>query len=178
MSTGQPTLPRIDTDYSERNFQFSLDATSPFTPTGVRAPNLPSFRLSTSNDDAITQDVPTRPPKSHSVNRARDEGRKLLAHILSQLCNRPMPPSVPDTISTLHQETTREQSFTDAVKSQMGRLGRGQHRGEDSDDEDQGYSIDSTFRLMIQLQEILVLSLDQRWDIFDDTGYSTKLDWI
>jgi hypothetical protein len=177
MSTGQPILPRIDTDYSERNFQFSLDTTSPFTPIAP-APDLPSFRLSTSTEDDTRKDVPARSPKSHSVNRTRDEGRKLLAHILSQLCNRPMPPSVFDTISALHQETTREQSFTGAVKSQMGRLGRGQRRGEDSDEEEQGYSIDSTFRLMIQLQEILVLSLDQRWNIFDDTGYSTKLNWI
>ncbi|EKM82659.1 hypothetical protein AGABI1DRAFT_111242, partial [Agaricus bisporus var. burnettii JB137-S8] len=78
-----------------------------------------------------------------------------------------MPPSVLDTISTLHDGPTREQSFADAVKSQVGKLGGGQLRGEDSDDEE--HSIDPTFHLMIQLQEILVMSLEQRWDIFDDT---------
>lgn len=177
MSFGRPSLPRIETDYSEpqqQEFQFSLDTTSPFTPISNRASDLPTFRLSTSND-TVTQDEISRPPKPSSTNRARDEGRKLLAHVLTQLRGRSMPPSVPDAIGTLHEDFKHDWNFKDAVKLQRGSPERGQRREEDSDNEEKNYSTDATFYLMLQLQETLVMSLEQRWDIFDDSGCGVKI---
>ncbi|KAF9454513.1 hypothetical protein P691DRAFT_770412 [Macrolepiota fuliginosa MF-IS2] len=172
MNLGRPHLPPIETDYSELPSQvlrFSLDTTSPFTPVSSQAPEIPSFRLSTSTNDATTQNETLRPAPS---NRARDEARKLLAHVLTQLRNRMMPPSVSDAVGTFHEDIEHSWNFKAAVRAQMGRLDLGQHGNEDLDVERQGYSTDATFSLMIQLQEILVMTLEQRWDIFADNGSS------
>ncbi|KXN89237.1 Protein kinase C delta type [Leucoagaricus sp. SymC.cos] len=85
-----------------------------------------------------------------------------------------MPPSIADVVGSFHEETRQGWSFRDGVKAQISRLDRSQSGNEDSDDEGQEYSTDATFDLMIQLQEILVMSLEQQWDIFDDNGLSYK----
>lgn len=82
-----------------------------------------------------------------------------------------MPPSVSDAIGTFYEEVKHAWNFKEVVKAQLGRLDRAQNTNEDSDDEEQGYSTDATFGLMIQLQEILVMALEQQWDIFADNGY-------
>lgn len=179
MSFGRPRLPRLETessDYPSQDLRFSLDATSPFTPVSSQVPDVPSFRLSVSTNNRVAQDELPGNSKPPATNRARDEGRKLLAHVLTQLRNRTMPPSVPDVVSTFTEENKHGWNFKEAVKAQIGRLDRGQFGSEDSDDEEQGYSTDATFKLMIQLQEILVMSLEQRWDIFDDSGYDNSLE--
>lgn len=177
MSFGRPHLPRLETEYSNspsQAFHYSLDATSPFTPVSSQVPDIPSFQLWLPTNDGTAQaaqDGVSGNSKPPVTNRARDEGRKLLAHVLTQLLNRPMPPSVAGAVGAFSEENKHSWNFKDAVKAQMGRLDRGQFEGEDSDDEDQDYSTDATFNLMIQLQEILVMSLEQQWDIFDDSGY-------
>lgn len=170
MSFGRHNLPRIETDNSEhpsQEYHFSLDTTSPFTPTGSQTPGVP-FRLSISTNDGGTPNESPKPIKPVSTDRARDEGRKLLAHVLTQLRNRAMPPSVSDAIGAFHHEINHSWNFKDAMKTQISKL---QHQGDgNSDDESQDYSTESTFDLMVQLQEILVMSLQQRWDIFDGSG--------
>ncbi|KAF5358295.1 hypothetical protein D9756_001552 [Leucocoprinus leucothites] len=176
MSFGRPPLPRIETEQPSsplQDLRFSLDTTSPFTPVTSQVPGFPSFRLSVSTNDENPQDQVLEGLKPVK-NRARDEGRKLLALVLTQLRDRLMPPSVSDAVGTLPDENNHGWTFRNAVKAQLGKLDRGQLASEDSDDDGQDYSTDATFKLMVQLQEILVTSLEQRWDIFNDSGLADK----
>ena len=65
---------------------------------------LPSFRISSVNNDANKMNDAGAAGQKHAsvppgMHRARNESRKLLAHILSQLQGRPVPPSLLSTIS-------------------------------------------------------------------------------
>lgn len=158
--------PRIETeDFSSPSgdLRTLLDTTSP------SFPQAPSFRLSISTNNVNRLET-TEGIKSHAVNHARDEGHKLLAHVLMQLRNRMMPPSVSEAVSTLSDEHKHDWNLKAATKVQFGKIDRTRLESESLDDEGRGYSTDATFKFMIQLQEILVMSLEQRWDIFDSSG--------
>ena len=134
------------------------------------SPEVPAFRLSISTNDANPPDQTTEGIKSYVANHARDEGHKLLAHVLMQLRNRTMPPPVSEAVGTSSDEHKHGWDFKDVVKAQFDKIDRTQLESEGSDGEGLGYSTEATFKLMIQLQEILVMSLKQRWDIFDSSG--------
>ncbi|KAJ3564293.1 hypothetical protein NP233_g8386 [Leucocoprinus birnbaumii] len=176
MNSDRPPLPRIATEppYSPpHNFHFSLDTTSPFTPVTNQAPDVPSFRLSISPNDGNPQDDIFESTKPAVMNRAQ-ESRKLLAQVLTQLRSRTMPPSVSEAVGTLSEDNKQGWNIRNTLKVQLGKFDRGQLGNEDPDDEGQGYTTDATFKLMLQLQDILVMSLQQRWDIFDDSGPANK----
>ena len=121
---------------------------------------------------------PNRGPMGQGASRLRHESRKLLAHVLSQLQSRPLPPSV---LNNINEQGTRVQRGLGAVmRSFAGIAGAGGNgmgdRGqpsrferEDSDedekDEDTFYT-DETLDLMIQLKDVLAISIAQGWDIF------------
>jgi len=158
--------PRIETeDFSSpsSDLRTLLDTTSP------SFPKVPSFHLSISTSNIDRLEI-TEVKKSHTVNHARDEGHKLLAHVLMQLRNRMMPPSVSEAVGISSDERKHDWNLKSATKVQFGKIDRTRPESENLDDEGRGYSTDATFKLMIQLQEILVMSLEQRWDIFDSSG--------
>ena len=104
---GTPTL-RVDTSTASH---FTIGATSSgATPSSPRSPSafgtftrdrarsisqqvLPSFRISGETDREKPVDG-AKPSVNPGLSRARNESRKLLAHILSQLQIRPTPPSL------------------------------------------------------------------------------------
>ncbi|TFK42558.1 hypothetical protein BDQ12DRAFT_676416 [Crucibulum laeve] len=107
-------------------------------------------------------------------NRAKNESRKLLLHVLNQLQNRPRPPSVSDTFSNVVPDVTDKRfdafvgTVKDAVKLRSNRVGV-RSDVDDSDEEiDQSFSTDTTFDLMVQLKDVLNISVVQGWHIFDD----------
>jgi hypothetical protein len=116
---------------------------------------------------------------SKGNKRARTESRKLLSHVLAQLHTRPMPPTVYDSFMDA-KDTVRGTSIgvilntmKDAMKSNPSIAVRSSsHISTIEDDSDDGlglvYSTDDTYELMFQLRNVLLVSDDQGWRIFDD----------
>ncbi|TBU65728.1 hypothetical protein BD310DRAFT_803111 [Dichomitus squalens] len=115
------------------------------------------------------------------MNRARNESRKLLAHILSQLQGRPVPPSLLSTL--VLGSVTNEKGNGSVIKSVKGAVkytgtlpARRTHQplpqdDIDSDEEDvEAFSTDITLDLINQLKDVLVLSIAHSWDIFYDSN--------
>ncbi|KZT09437.1 uncharacterized protein LAESUDRAFT_741739 [Laetiporus sulphureus 93-53] len=174
-----PTL-RIDTSYLE----VSVDApTSPISPRNRnRARSLsqsvfPTFLLPTSPTSEKSPSELTSLIASHGSVKARDESRKLLAHLLSQLQHRPLPPASFDqsTANTYQADKGFNaviQSVKGAAKHRRGRSDHVPSTAEDnSSDDDDGpqFSTDVTLDLMIQLRDVLKISTDQKWNILDDS---------
>ena len=145
---------------------------------------LPSFRISSVNNDANKMNDAGAAGQKHAsvppgMHRARNESRKLLAHILSQLQGRPVPPSLLSTL--VFGSATNEKSNGSVIKTMKGAVkyggtlpARRTHQpvpqdDTDSEEEDIGaFSTDITFDLINQLKDVLVLSIAHNWDIFYD----------
>jgi hypothetical protein len=108
------------------------------------------------------------------------ESRKLLAHILGQLDRRPKPPSLFDAFSNVQSSSSENTlgAFVETVKENV--TLRGMRRDgkqpapveamdDDTDDEiDRGFTTDTTYDLMVQLKNVLMMSVAQGWHIFDE----------
>lgn len=177
--------PRIDTSHSHN--------TQPVTGTGAwyaveqpllspaspRTSALPSFRISSSPNN---EKQPLAPPIGKTTNKARNESRKLLAHVLGQLQNRPLPPPIFEAFSSNGDETNDHrlgailETVKGAVNFKAGTrdANRDPHvpvpvTEDDSDDEvDRTFSTGATLDLMMQLRDVLTISVAQGWQIFDD----------
>ncbi|KAH8117558.1 hypothetical protein DFH11DRAFT_1504486 [Phellopilus nigrolimitatus] len=119
---------------------------------------------------------------SQKPDKARQETRKLLSHILNELQNRPRPPSI-----------------WDAFKSEYGGLGAHGPKGirkssetrdkanrsrtmtlvdSDSDDEISSlFSPDITFDFLNKLKEVLIMSKARGWHIFNDGAGTSDPDY-
>ncbi|KAF9464728.1 hypothetical protein BDZ94DRAFT_1255766 [Collybia nuda] len=183
----RPRLSEIETN----DIGFILESPTS-TPTDL---NLPSFRVSSSPNPA--DDVPFVPSEGWShvshkpkVNsRARNESRKLFAHVLGQLERRPMPPLVFDAFSSLEAEPSDVGfgALLDTVKDTVRSRGKNREMKprlpevtsaveDDSDDDGEwAFSTDATYDLMLQLKDVLIMSVTQGWHIFDD-GYGSVLE--
>ncbi|KAI1795782.1 hypothetical protein LXA43DRAFT_1163651 [Ganoderma leucocontextum] len=119
------------------------------------------------------------------MTRARNESRKLLAHILSQLHGRPVPPSLLTTL--VFGSAQNEKANGSVIKSMRGAVkytrnlpARRTHQpvpqdDTDSEEEDvEVFSTDTTLDLMNQLKDVLVLSIAHTWDIFYDSAPQTQ----
>ena len=116
---------------------------------------------------------------SKGNKRARTESRKLLSHVLAQLQTRPMPPTVYDSYMEA-KDTVRGpnigvvlDSMKDAIKSTTSMAMRSSPQISTIENywEDHiglVYSTDDTCELMFQLRNVLLVSDDQGWRIFDD----------
>lgn len=144
------------------------------------SPSVPTFVVSQS-EDALFEKPPSStswPQTTPKVNSRRNESRKLLAHVLDQLRNREMPPSVFDAL-TLSEEAPNERglgALVGAVK-EAARMkpdsrfttNAPANTEDDNDEEGQGgYSTDATFDLMTQLRDVLIISVSRGWHIFED----------
>ncbi|KAI0324520.1 hypothetical protein GY45DRAFT_1288775 [Cubamyces sp. BRFM 1775] len=193
----QPSL-RVETDQLGGPFVIE-NASAPSSPTSPRSPSfsnardrarsisqsvLPSFRISGVGDAEKAQAAGSRASSqsiNHGLNRARNESRKLLAHILSQLQDRPTPPSLLNTLVYGSQQTEKAsgsviKSVKGAVKYTGALRERRTHQlvpqddTDSEDDESRAFTTDVTFDLMSQLKDVLVLSIAHKWDIFYDSA--------
>jgi hypothetical protein len=126
---------------------------------------LPSLRPS----QGIASSVPSPLLPSAPVpgtTKARDESQKLLAHVLGQLRHRPKCPSsnflqshaMPAAKSTVPRPNTSRTSSMGAQSA-------------DTDSEDRServFSPDSAFDLMSRLRDVLMISLSQGWQLFNE----------
>ncbi|KAF8654221.1 hypothetical protein AX16_003745 [Volvariella volvacea WC 439] len=169
---------RIDTSHAVATpaiTRFSTDSLAvPSTPT-------PSFLISSPAEPnpptPVSPSLPkSLPPDPHS--RARFESRKLLAHVLTQLQTRPMPPRASSTITRDSEMGPDSRlgaimaTVTGVVKFKQGRKEAGLPStplDEDSEDEeeDKGFSTETTYNLLLQLKDVLMISKAQDLDIFD-----------
>jgi len=164
---GRGLLSRIDTSVVPSFDDDYLEA-SPLRafPNGLE---IPSVRLSTSP----IQDEPssTHHPQPIPTNlRARNESRKLLSHVLRQLAHRKKPPPIKDTVWNRNNDRNIRGFGMVALKDFVKlvpdkRLGI---QSDSDDEENRDFSTDGTFDLMVQLKDVLTMSIAQGWKIFDD----------
>ncbi|KAG6879984.1 hypothetical protein C0992_008577 [Termitomyces sp. T32_za158] len=115
------------------------------------------------------------------INRARTESRKLLAHVLNQLHHRTLPPGIFEAFNHPEVESPEDnlglllQTVKGAVVNPKKISKNGKHRvlagaGEDDSDEDgeREFSTDATYVLMLQLKDLLRVSMDRNLHILDD----------
>ncbi|KAI0797914.1 hypothetical protein C8Q75DRAFT_845203 [Abortiporus biennis] len=147
---------------------------------------LPSFRISSSisqDKSPVSQNL-SHIAAAHGTNKARNESRKLLAHVLDQLRNRPMPPSsLYSTDSRLSNSgkglAAIMRSVTGIAASTGAALDSRQYSQYDDDDDDllddSTFTTDETFDLMLRLREVLTISTAQGWNILaeNDDGDAT-----
>ncbi|KAG6814364.1 hypothetical protein H0H92_010950 [Tricholoma furcatifolium] len=179
MSSTSPTfrtrIAAIDTDLTpDLNYAISSSTSTPNDIPSLRISQVPSHSNTTS---------PIRPIRhqANPTNRARTESRKLLAHVLAQLESRAMPPDIFDTLN--HPEDLGTENNLGALLNVMrgtsnprkvqqeSRRQASMRNGEDSDsdaDEEHEFSTDATYGLMLQLKDLLSISVDQDWHILDD----------
>ena len=126
------------------------------------------------------EDRPTPHTQNSGPNpKAKHEMRKLLTHVLVQLVNRRKPPSISDTIQEVGKDATEHgvAAFTDVFKD-VAKIGKAIQRTsskssmpveEDEEDEDpQSYTTEATFDLLLQLKDIMAMSIKQGWHIFGE----------
>ncbi|KAF7323012.1 hypothetical protein HMN09_00080900 [Mycena chlorophos] len=114
-----------------------------------------------------------------SNQRVRGESRKLLAHVLQQLVDRPLPPSV-YTFAVARGDSSATsfaaiaQTVRGVVKLRSGRvendpLSPSSSLDEDDEEEDV-FTTEPTLELMQQLRDVLIISAAQGWAIFEEKG--------
>jgi len=173
--TNRNVLSQIDTSFTFNVYDDSMGdgQTSPM----AHSPSTP--RLSTSPSQPASPATLPSFGNPNTNTRARSESRKLLSHVLLQLANRHKPPSIVDALTnTIHEASEKgfsalAESFREAVKRGTKPDKRPERRPgaqlDDSDDEqDTNFSTDETIDLMLQLKDVLTMSIAQGWQIFDD----------
>ncbi|PBK96908.1 hypothetical protein ARMGADRAFT_1010439 [Armillaria gallica] len=148
-----------------------------------RSPTVPSFRLSTSPSEkpppSPTGIDEAHPPSFRKTYGTRsNESRKLLAHILGQLANRVMPPSVYDIATATDQtgEKGLSRLLKGGVKFGSGKPQNSRAPGDDDEDAevDKDFTPDATFDFMSQLKDVLMISVLRGWQIFDEGSTDVK----
>ncbi|GAW10310.1 hypothetical protein LENED_012563 [Lentinula edodes] len=168
-----PNTPlRIDTEW----FANANSPSTSFSPTGPSGRDVPALRVSTSPTRTSFEKPPPSPRKDTSLkNTSRgNESKKLLAHVLEQIKDRNMPPSVYDALSSA-AEISNEKKLGSFIDRAVKRRDAGKDRkaalyaDDESEDEDERvFSTDTTLELMTRLRELLIISASQGWRIFDD----------
>ena len=122
-------------------------------------PSKPAIRISTF-------------PATKPTGRAY-ESRKLLAHILDQLNGRPKPPLLFEAFSNA-QSTSIEKNpgaFLEMMKGKRRDTKQSvqvEPMDDDTEDELDGvFTTNVTYDLMVQLKNVLMMSVAQGWHIFD-----------
>jgi hypothetical protein len=176
-STQRKPPSRIDTSFS-REFQDDQYAMLETDPPLSHRPPLPAFRLSLSPSAEVPSN-PLPPQISNSNSRARSESRKLLSHVLTQLSNRRKPSPISQVISNAGRSggDSGLDSLVESLKDAVRIKSLGQNPGSDRQsalqdglerDADNIFSTDATFELMVQLKDVLIMSVSQGWRIFDE----------
>lgn len=179
---GRHLLSRIDTNLTREAPSSDDDylEASPLrtSPSNFSRLGLPSFRLSSSpiSDGPSSSYRPDPIPTNLRVRR--NESRKLLSHVLHQLAHRKKPPPAKDMVWNGNSDThTRGFGMVTGSLKNFVKLTPDKRVDilNDSDDEEsRDFSTDETLDLMIQLEEVLMMSIEHGWKIFDD-GFAASL---
>jgi hypothetical protein len=164
MNASPVSVPDLRIDIHTQNFGYDVDLTSPSLAGQQTAPTR-GFGDSPEPDRTI-------PAAQKAHNRLLNESRKLLAHHLVRLQNRPMPPSVFDAFKVNSDRSADKgwgvisETVKEAVKPKGGKLeSRSQTINLDDRDEDfEGdeekdnlFTTDNTFELLDHLREVCSL---------------------
>ena len=176
---GRHLLSRIDTSVTREASDDDLEA-SPLrtSPSNFSRLGLPSFRLSTSPISDGPSSTYRPDPIPTNIRVRRNESRKLLSHVLHQLAHRKKPPSVKDMVWNGNSDTNTRGfgmvtgSLKNFVKVMPDK--RVDIQNDSDDEESRDFSTDETLDLMIQLEEVLTMSIEHGWEIFDD-GFVASL---
>lgn len=176
---GRHLLSRIDTSVTREASDDDLEA-SPLrtSPSNFSRLGLPSFRLSTSPISDGPSSTYRPDPIPTNIRVRRNESRKLLSHVLHQLAHRKKPPSVKDMVWNGNSDTNTRGfgmvtgSLKNFVKVMPDK--RVDIQNDSDDEESRDFSTDETLDLMIQLEEVLTMSIEHGWKIFDD-GFVASL---
>jgi hypothetical protein len=146
-----------------QNARISVDLASPSRPTFYTTPTFTAYPLSPETGMA----PPSAPHiQAKTNNRVLNESRKLLTHLLVQLQNRPMPPSLFDSFRTNPDsladkgfgavvETVREAVKLKGARSQSLLVGGDPDASEDDNEEKQDvFTTNVTYDLMVRLKEV------------------------
>jgi len=186
----RPTLSSLNVDFPSFASNSSYDQVSPSTSRGrsFSSVKLPSFRISTPGSPkspsrrSFGYERPFVAQQSDPTQRYRDESRKLLAHILGQLRDRPKPESVFRTFKSSGTYGAESRDFRTTVQAIQGvvkfraglstksRPETSTQDDNDSDTEEGSFSTDSVFNLLSQFVSALAVAVNAGWQIFDD-GY-------
>ncbi|GLB34930.1 putative response to drug [Lyophyllum shimeji] len=173
-------VPAIDASVAE-DFTFAVHS-----PSSPAHNDIPALRVSIPSNSETPSTSPTTPrtrpsQKFKTSDRARTESRKLLAHVLDQLERRNLPPSIFDAFDRTDDQVTENnlgallETVKDAVKlkkqkqDSKSQTQAGTADDDSDDDGERGYSTDVTYDLMMQLKDLLIMSVAQGWHIFDDS---------
>ena len=129
-------IPRIDTNINHEFGQLhAIDDSYAQDSVASRSSALPSLRIVSSapfedeghgHGESASDAFRGRSARQNTENpRAKQEMRKLLSHLLTQLVNRKRPPTVADTIKELGRDATEHtvSPFSDVLKD-VAKLGR------------------------------------------------------
>ena len=188
-----PTFSSLHVDLSSLSPNSSHDQVSPSTSGGLSFSQvrLPSLRIPTSGPHrsprlSLGFERPSVTQNPDPAQRYRDESRKLLAHILSQLRDREKPDSVFDAFRPDETDSAQSRDLRMTVRALQGvvKLKAGLSSkaysevsvqdDEDSNKEESSFSTDSTFILLSQFVSALAVAVKAGWQIFDD-GYEVAL---
>ena len=167
-------------ELESHDVRISLEVTSQ-SPQNVLPSSQPSPN---SHEKSTASPLNLRPQRTH-ISTDRTQSRKLIAHLLTQLQSRPMPPPVFDDFKS-NGEISSDRSLSAIVETVRGvvkfKNGKQETRsqlptlpGEDDGDEeekDNSFTTDATYDLMVKLKDVLVISVAQGWEIFHDNRYS------
>ncbi|KAG6890676.1 hypothetical protein C0995_005048 [Termitomyces sp. Mi166 len=173
--TSRNNVPAINTNIAHDFDISAAPSTSPSSP--LEPLRIPRTDISPTSPTARTQSTVH---KVDPTNRARTESRKLLAHVLDQLHRRTLPPGIFDAFN--YSEVQRpENNLGLLLRSVKGVVSPKKLRqddkhqaptgvGEDDSDEEgeRKFSTDATYDLMLQLKDLLRVSMDRNWHILDD----------
>lgn len=142
---------------------------------------LPSLRISTagnSEKQSASRDV-VNVTATQGSQKAKNESRKLLAHLLDQLQRRPMPSSTYDAYDQA-KGGIGISAVVRTVKSAVGSKSKGSvderrpslstSDDEDADVEEAAFYTDGTLDLMSQLKDVFLIASLQKWNLFSDTS--------
>lgn len=155
----------------ERPFREKPGLRLNISPGPSSSPGTPSLRIITS-PTTVAPPVSPFTEKLFSANKTQSELQKLLAHLLSRLKSREQPPSV---YEGLRKTSARKSSLTfGAVVETVRSAVRFKSAGRDFDgpsssrieedidvDNEQDFSTDSTFDMLTQLRDLLILAQKQ-----------------
>jgi len=178
---------RIDTEFSHDRLEVpttpshASSVSGSITPPASPKVQFPTLRIP--NSPNIEKSPSTIWPQTSvkSANR-RNESRKLLSHLLDQLRGRPMPPRAHDALFSKNSKSGSRLNVLVGTVRGVVKLSKSNSRGpyeedieevEESDDE--SFSTDISFDLMLQLKDILSVSILQGWQIFEERCVNSNL---
>lgn len=139
---------------------------------------LPSLRISGEMPRSPVAENLSNMAMSQGIGKARNESRKLLAHILDQLKRRPMPPTLFRSLGNRSappekslDTVVRTVKVITAMRTKKSKRSNKAPEFDDSDEDfidDREFHTDGTFDLLSQARDVLLISAAQRWDIFSD----------